>query len=177
MHRTIWQGESSLIVANSDGSEQHSGHGSSEVWRLPIKGGQAQEITKQPCMELAISPDGKWVARLTTESSQPKIALIPLSGGPAFKSFSVPEGTNLGQGVHIHWTPDGRAIGYVNAVNGISNIWMQPLAGGQPQQVTHFTSGQLFNFAWSDKGDLALARGTQSSDVVMIRNFREQRAD
>ncbi len=156
---------------------ESSGHGSFEVWRVPIKGGQAQKITNQPCMEPAISPDGKWVACLTTESSQPKIALIPFGGGPAFKSFSVPESANLGQGVHIHWTPDGRAIGYVNTVNGISNIWMQPLTGGQPQQVTHFTSGQLFNFAWSDKGDLALARGTQSSDVVMIRNFREQRAD
>ena len=124
-------------------------------------------------MEPAISPDGKWVACLTTESIQPKIAVIPFSGGEAVKTFSVPEGANLGQGVHIHWTPDSRAIGYVNTVKGVSNIWTQPLAGGPPKQASQFTSGDIFNFAWSPKGDLALARGAQSSDVVLIRNFEQ----
>lgn len=151
---------------------ESSGHGSSEVWRVPIQGGQARKITDQACMEPAISPDGKWVACLTTETSQPKIALIPFSGGAAVKTFPVPEGANLGQGVHIHWTPDSRAIGYVNTVKGVSNIWTQPRAGGPPKQVTQFTSGNIFNFAWSPRGDLALARGTQSSDVVLIRNFQ-----
>jgi hypothetical protein len=59
-----------------------------------------------------------------------------------------------------------------NTVKGVSNIWPQPLAGGPPQQVTHFTSGQVFNFAWSPEGRLVLARGSQSSDVVLITNFQ-----
>jgi Tol biopolymer transport system component len=71
----------------------------------------------------------------------------------------------------IQWTPDSRAIGYVNTVKGVSNIREQSLEGGAPKQVTHFTSGHIFNFAWSPKGDLALARGSQSSDVVLIRNL------
>jgi hypothetical protein len=55
-------------------------------------------------------------------------------------------------------------------VKGVTNIWTQLLAGGPPKQVTHFTTGHLFNFAWSPKGDMVLARGSQSSDVVLIRN-------
>jgi hypothetical protein len=36
----------------------------------------------------------------------------------AVKAFSLPEGANLGLGVHIHWTIDSRAICYVNTARG-----------------------------------------------------------
>jgi len=143
------------------------GHGSPELWRVPIQGGEGEKITNQPCHQSSISSDGKWIACVAPEGGESKIAVIPSSGGPAAKMFSVPAGASL---LSIHWTPDGRAIGYINTVNGVSNVWTQPLAGGSPKQVTQFTSGRVFNFAWSPKGDLALARGTQSSDVVLIRN-------
>jgi hypothetical protein len=40
--------------------------------------------------------------------------------------------------------------------------------------VTDFTAGQIFNFAWSRDGrQIAVARGSQSNDVVLIRS--EQR--
>jgi eukaryotic-like serine/threonine-protein kinase len=147
--------------------------GSAELQRVSIEGGQSKKISDQACGEPLISPDGRWIACITTEASKGKIAIIPFSGGPATKQFSVPEGTYLGgAGVHIHWTPASSAIGYLNTVKGVSNIWEQPLEGGAPKQVTHFTSGRISNFAWSPKGDLALARGTESSDVVLIRNER-----
>jgi eukaryotic-like serine/threonine-protein kinase len=147
--------------------------GSAELRRVSIEGGQSKKISDQPCGHPLISPDGKWIACITTEASKGKIAIIPFSGGPATKQFSAPEGTYLGGvGVHIHWTPASTAIGYLNTVKGVSNIWVQPLEGGAPKQVTHFTSGRIFNFAWSPQGDLALARGSESSDVVLIRNFQ-----
>ena len=71
------------------------------------------------------------------------------------------------------WAPGGEAIDCVLTRNGVSNIWRQNLAGGAPKQVTKFEWGQIFNFEWSRDGrQLALTRGRESSDVILIRNFR-----
>jgi hypothetical protein len=52
-------------------------------------------------------------------------------------------------------------------------VWSQALAGGAPEQVTHFGSGLIFGFAWSPDGSrLAVSRGTIASEVVLIENFR-----
>ncbi|HXH49786.1 MAG TPA: hypothetical protein VNM47_10590 [Terriglobia bacterium] len=72
--------------------------------------------------------------------------------------------------MHIHWVSDGRAIGYVNTVKGVPTIWTQPLAGSPPKPVTLFTSGQSFNFSVAQRRS-ALADGSQSSELVLIRNF------
>ena len=43
----------------------------------------------------------------------------------------------------------------------------------QTKRITNFESGQVFDFDWSRDGrELALIRGSESSDVIMIRNFR-----
>ena len=62
---------------------------------------------------------------------------------------------------------------YVLTRNGISNIWRQKLSGGPPNKITNFESGQIFDFEWSRDGrQLALTRGSQSSDVILISNSR-----
>ena len=54
-----------------------------------------------------------------------------------------------------------------------SILWEQPVAGGPPRQLTKFTSGRIFNFAYTpDRKRLFLARGTRTGDVVLIRDFR-----
>jgi hypothetical protein len=71
------------------------------------------------------------------------------------------------------WAPRGKAIDYVLTRNGVSNIRQQNLAGGAPKQITNFESGQIFDFCWSrDSRQLAFTPGTESSDVVLISNFR-----
>ena len=72
-----------------------------------------------------------------------------------------------------HWAAGGDAIDYVLTHNGVSNIWRRNLVGGAPKQITNFESGQIFDFDWSRDGKrLALTRGSESSDVIMLRNFR-----
>jgi Tol biopolymer transport system component len=72
----------------------------------------------------------------------------------------------------VRWAPDGEALTYVVTKAGVSNIWSQPLKGGPPQQLTHFTDQQIFYFDWSPQGDLVLSRGSVASDAVLIRNLR-----
>jgi Tol biopolymer transport system component len=71
------------------------------------------------------------------------------------------------------WSPEGDAFDYVLARNGVSNIWRQKLTGGRPKQITNFQSGLIFDFHWSRDGkQLALARGSETSNVILISNFR-----
>jgi hypothetical protein len=50
------------------------------------------------------------------------------------------------------WTPDGHAISFINNVNGVSSVWEQPVAGGPPKPVTHFTSDGIVWYDWSRDG-------------------------
>jgi hypothetical protein len=57
--------------------------------------------------------------------------------------------------------------------NGATNLREQPLTGGELRQITNFPSGRIFDFAWSRDGkQWLLTKGNQSSDVILIRNFR-----
>ena len=74
---------------------------------------------------------------------------------------------------NIRWTPDGRALAYIDTKNGVSNIFAQPLDGGAPKQLTDFKADRIFYFGYSRDGkQLALSRGTQRSDVVLFSNFK-----
>jgi Tol biopolymer transport system component len=73
----------------------------------------------------------------------------------------------------LHWSPDQKSIQYLLTRKGATNVWEQPLAGGPPRPVTDFTAGHIFDFAWSRDGkQLLLAKGEQTSDVLLISNFR-----
>ena len=74
----------------------------------------------------------------------------------------------------LRFTPDGQNITYVDNHDGTSNIWSVPTNGGPARKLTNFTSQDIFDFAWSRDGkELVLSRGTQYSDAVLIRNFRQ----
>ena len=71
------------------------------------------------------------------------------------------------------WSPDSKAVMFVDNRNGVSNLMSQPLDGHPPKQVTNFTEGKIFNFAWSADGkQLFLARGEIISDVVLINDVK-----
>jgi Tol biopolymer transport system component len=94
--------------------------------------------------------------------------VIPFGGGTPIYQLDWP-----GAAGAPLWAPDGKAIQYVLTREGVSNIWQQKLAGGPPKQITNFKSGLIFDFDWSRDGkQLALTRGSENSDVILISNFR-----
>ncbi|HET9409397.1 MAG TPA: protein kinase [Candidatus Sulfotelmatobacter sp.] len=142
------------------------------IFRIPVEGGPATEIARCPGGGvLAISPDGKLVAYVLQEGTpvpQLKIEVVPAEGGRSLHTFLMPTGADI-----LRWSPEGKAVQYLLTRKGATNIWEQPLSGGEPRQVTNFTSGLIFNFSWSRDGkQLLLAKGNQTSDVVLISNFR-----
>ena len=77
----------------------------------------------------------------------------------------------------LGWTPDGHALTYLHSTTGNTmNVYMQPLAGGAPVQLTHFDSepAVVAAYAWSRDGKkFAVTRARYSdTDVVMFSGFR-----
>jgi Tol biopolymer transport system component/DNA-binding winged helix-turn-helix (wHTH) protein len=154
--------------------------------KVPITGAKPPEVlAKDFAFEihsgfpLRISPDGKRIMYLASpeppenpsspSASNPfQLKVIPSDGGADLYKFDWPASANAPR-----WAPAGDAVEYALTRNGVSNIWRQKLGGGAPKQITNFESGLIFDFAWSHDGrQLALTRGSESSDVVLISNFR-----
>ena len=110
-------------------------------------------------------------------SSNVKVELLTLEGGKEpiqgyhlsiqlADNFVTPIGG-------IRWSPDSRSLTYIDTRDNISNIWSQPLSGSPSKQVTNFTSDRIFSYVWSRDGkQVAAARGAETSDLVLITNFR-----
>jgi Tol biopolymer transport system component len=145
--------------------------GYSELWKVPMQGGEPVRLTHQPSysFELSISPDAKTVAytygdrRVTPPLG---VALVPLEGKPRVTLLDIPADL-------VRWTGDSRSLLYSSAQGGASNIWERPIAGGAAKQLTHLTSETIISFDLSKDGrQLAIARATSSSHVVLIRDVK-----
>jgi Tol biopolymer transport system component len=151
---------------------------------VSIAGGTPVELVANGSLRYPqVSPDGKLLAYFFNDerTQRPKIAVIAFDGGAPVRTFDLPvsSGTSLYESGFtllyrgFHWSPDGRALVYINTLGGVSNLWSQPLDGGAPKQITDFKSDLILNFAYSRDGrQLALARGNQSRDVVMISEVK-----
>ena len=139
------------------------------IWKVSIDGGDPVQLTDRFSVRPIVSPDGKLIAiRYINDPSSRKFgtALIPFEGGEPVKLLDIPA-------FAVRWSRDGRALHYADNRGGFSNLWSQPIDGGPPKQLTDFKSDRLFSFAWSTDGKkLAVSRGVNAQDVVLISNFR-----
>ena len=157
--------DSRWVIYNSDSS------GRPAIWKVSIDGGNAVKLTEYAAENPEVSPDGKWIVCSYREeiNSGWRYAIIPIDGGKPIKVFDLPGSAEE----DIRWSPDGRSVTYVITQGGVSNIWSYPLNGSQPKQLTDFKTDHIYNFKWSPDGkNLVLARGTTTSDVVLIKDFR-----
>ena len=149
--------------------------GKQRLWKVPIIGGEPVQLTDYSSSGGVVSPDGTHIAlRFVDELATPKrqrFGITSIEGGLPSKVFDLPQPLALDQ--VIRWTPDGRALFYIETRNGVSNIWTYSLDGSPPKQVTSFKSDQIFSYEWSRDGrQLVCARGAQTSDAVLITDLR-----
>jgi Tol biopolymer transport system component len=138
------------------------------LWKVSIDGGEPVKVFES-MPRSAVSPDGKLIAYSMRKPGSPdKLALFSIGSGSSVKVFDV----KLEPPENIRWTPDGRAITYVSRENGTADIWSQPLDGGEPKKLTDFKANQIFSFDWSRENKLVISYGTNTSNIVMIRNMK-----
>jgi len=141
-------------------------------WKVSIDGGSPVEITDRSSQIPIISPDGKSIAYFHTDeqtNNQPKLSIMPFEGGEPVKTIDLPRTV---QPLAFAWTPDGRAIAYLNNASGILNVWSQPIDGGAPKQLTNFKSEFVTSFAIARDGTVAAYRFSATRDIVLIKDFR-----
>jgi serine/threonine protein kinase/tricorn protease-like protein len=142
--------------------------GRSHLWRVPVDGGEAVQLTNTTSYLPAVSPDGKYIACGYWDeqlNSQVAVAIIPFDGGQPVKIFNIQPGL-------MRWSADGSSLMFLDIQEGVSNIWLQPLAGGEPKQITQFKADRIFSFDWSRDRQLACSRGIVTSDVVILSNVK-----
>jgi eukaryotic-like serine/threonine-protein kinase len=140
------------------------------LWKTSIDGGGAAiRLSDKIASVPRVSPDGRFIACFyrAQVDTYSKFAVLPFDGGEPFKVFDRSPTTFVEAG--IRWTPDGRALSFIDNRDGVSNVWLQPLDGSPPKQLTNFTSETIFRFAWSPDGKMIVAeRGTETGDIVLI---------
>ena len=146
--------------------------GIASLWKVGIDGGNPTQVNARFAGNHSISPDGKWLEIVTYRQGEgPETMVIEvrsLESGEVKSLLSPPNR----RGADLRWSPDSRALTFVEIENGTSGIWLLPIDGGQRRPLIQFNSERIFSFAWSRKGDLVLSRGAESSDAIVIRNFQ-----
>jgi serine/threonine protein kinase/Tol biopolymer transport system component len=191
---TIWRintatGElKQLTSGKNDGQPSCSPDGKSVVYavfnaadslahisRISIDGGTPVDLARGNVSIPAISPDGSLVAylRIDGQGATAKSVFVvqKLEGGAPIQEIPA-----SGDNANLRWTPDGHAITYLHTVGSGRHLYMQPLSGGAPVELTHFDAepSLITNYAWSRDGKkIAITRGRYNdTDVVMFSGFR-----
>lgn len=139
--------------------------------KVPIDGGAPQRVAGKAVGVSAVSPDGKLIAYFAQGKETWVIAVSSFEDGAAVRRFEV--GSNSLNNTSLKWMPDGKALLYSVSSDGVANIWMQPLNGGPPRQVTDFKADGMFRFDISPDGKtLVCARGGWKHDIVLVKNLR-----
>jgi hypothetical protein len=94
------------------------------------------------------------------------LRVAPVAGGQPKLDISWAEGAQL------HWTAAGDGLLYAKETNGVANIWLQPVGGGPPRQLTSYRSRGIAAYALMPDGKVLLSRATPTLDAVMVTNFR-----
>ena len=128
------------------------------------------QLTSTLAYAPTVSPrDGKiaYVFNDAAANMLRKVAIISPDGGAPLKAFALPPTANI---FKMRFTPDGRALAFLDSRGGGANIWAIALDGnGEAKPLTDFKTEKIFDFAWSFDGrQLAVIRGTEISDAVLI---------
>ncbi len=157
------------------------------IRRAPVDGSAAPEIVPGTVLpnaiiasrRIALSADGKRLAYLSAASASNdptrnvlRLVIVPLDAGPNPHLEFLDPDPRIGR--NIVFSPDGKALIYVIRVNGVENLWLQPLDGSKGRQITNFPAEVIDAFHLSPDGkSIGMIRSHTESDVVLLREAQQ----
>ena len=148
--------------------------GQQRILRVPIEGGESQQLTDYSATEPRYSHDGSRFAcflQNATTNQFDRMAIVPAEGGPPLKTFSVPPNTNTSRGPI--WTPDDKGITLIVSPGALQNLWVQPVDGGDAKQMTSFDVPGVARREYSRDGKrIAIVRAEGIGNAIMITDYR-----
>jgi Tol biopolymer transport system component/DNA-binding winged helix-turn-helix (wHTH) protein len=154
----------------------HNSKSASALYRVSVEGGEPETLGIENVDEVVISPDGKFLACLMAEglssaSVMPtRLTVISLASGNIRHIGKITTRPADSGGARLRWLPDPGGIVYIDSPDGNNNLWLQPLAGGQPRRLTNYSGDGIFGFDFSRDRRLAVLRGPVKHQIVIIRN-------
>ena len=140
------------------------------VYRMSTDGGESVPLVKS-CMVPTYSPEGSLASCVTTDG-KPEILIFSASDGKEVERHPLPAIATWNFG--IGWTADGSGLVFIGLEKSVSNLWVLPRDGGKTRQLTNFTSGIIYRYAFSPDGSkIYVARGYPTQDAFLIKNFRK----
>jgi serine/threonine protein kinase/Tol biopolymer transport system component len=140
--------------------------------KVSIDGGAPTKLNERCDGRPVVSPDGKLIAfRYQSDpNAANQVAIASLDGGPIMKTLEVPATAEARQ---LLWTPDSRALVYIDTRAGISNLWSIPVVGDTPAKLSDFRADRIYWFDFSRDGKfVAMSRGNTNTDVVLFTNVK-----
>ncbi len=170
--RVLSRGEDSVVpVISPDGRwiYYYAAGAKARIMRMPADGGDGVPLTDLDVSPSDISPDGRQLLALTQGdlSTQGSHVILDAESGAIGARLDLPNAD------HAKWGRGADVVAYISDREGVTNLWERPISGGPSRQLTKFTTGRIFNFAYTpDRKHLFLARGSRTGDVVLIRDFQ-----
>jgi tricorn protease len=138
-----------------------------DLWSVPLAGGVARRITGGRGLVASprLSPDGKWLAFISTDESHSELYVMPAEGGSARRL------TWLGALTLVAgWTPDGRVLVSTNANQPFFHarrLFAISLDSPLPQLMPW---GMASDASWSASGACVIGRNI--SDPALWKRYR-----
>ena len=139
--------------------------------------------TSGKVFDIAISPDGKYVAYVNGEANQTSIRVRQLQ---AQNDTEIVPAPSAGRFMHLSFSPDGNSLYYLHDTQADQQIFKIATAGGLPTKIADHTDGGAavsydgtriaFSRMEGDDGEvLAIADADGSNERVLARstNWRE----
>jgi eukaryotic-like serine/threonine-protein kinase len=143
------------------------------VRKIPAAGGTSVKLFNKSALYPVVSPDGLLLAYFANpqpDSKSWELEVSDLKSLAPVRSFPLPETAVPFNG--LTWAPDGRGLTYVSTLGGAANLWLQPLDGGQPRQLTDFKDAEILSFAWAPQGsEIVCVLSVKTYTPVLIKPF------
>ena len=141
------------------------------LWKVSIDGGEPVKVSDLAFNSVGFLPDGtKLYGEYFDDQISPprwRTAIVTFDTGQLVKVFDLPDGVNRAV------LSDEQTVIYNNKKLDVDNLWSRPIDGAEPKQLTKFMSETIYNFARSRDGKrFAIARGSSSSDIILIKDFQ-----